>query len=199
MNNKQTDSTFPWACSVNRWQTTTKCGTNKEAAKEAQPSVSLMFLPKFSRLMWSITVQTQANLESMFDLIEKKSTMSFTMTSSMRLSSNRSQVRTNQHACMISINLHIPTPTPLLIFDRRPFPRYKFLSLPQPSKMAPIILVQKTLSTRSPKLRLEFMFVKVTNSHLWKTSCNGNISSWNYHHSRSCKSGFSLICYEYFS
>ena len=72
MNNKQTDSTFPWACSVNRWQTTTKCGTNKEAANEAQPSVSLMFLPKFSRLMWSITVQTQANLESMFDLIEKK-------------------------------------------------------------------------------------------------------------------------------
>lgn len=74
------------------------------------------------------------------------------------------------------MNLHIPTPTPLLIFDRRPFPRYKFLSLPQPSKMAPIIFVQKTLSTRSPKLRLEFMFVKVTNSHLWKTSCNGNIS-----------------------
>ena len=72
MNNKQTDSTFPWACSVNRWQTTTKCGTNKEAANKAQPSVSLMFLPKFSRLMWSITVQTQANLESMFDLIEKK-------------------------------------------------------------------------------------------------------------------------------
>ena len=64
--------------------------------------------------------------------------------------------------------------------------------------MAPIILVQKTLSTRSPKLRLEFMFVKVTNSHLWKTSCNGNISSWNYHHSRSCKSGFSLICYVFF-
>ena len=72
MNNKQTDSTFPWACSVNKWQTTTKCGTNKEAANKAQPSVSLMFLPKFSRLMWSITVQTQANLESMFYLIEKK-------------------------------------------------------------------------------------------------------------------------------
>ena len=27
-------------------------------------------------------------------------------------------------------NLHFPTPTPLLIFDRRPPPRYKFLSLP---------------------------------------------------------------------
>ena len=54
-------------------------------------------------------------------------------------------------------NLHSPTPTPLLIFDCRLPPWYKFLSLPslpQPLKLKIVakIFVKKILSTRSPKL-----------------------------------------------
>ena len=56
-------------------------------------------------------------------------------------------------------NLHFPSPTPLLIFDRRLSPRYKFPSLPSllmplKSKRAAIIFIKKVPSTRSPKLRL---------------------------------------------
>ena len=52
-----------------------------------------------------------------------------------------------------------PYPHPLLIFDRRPPPRYKLISLlslklPLKLKMTAIIFVMKLLSTRSPKLRL---------------------------------------------
>ena len=59
-------------------------------------------------------------------------------------------------------NLHSSTSTLLLlIFDRRPPPQYKFLSLPSlplplKSKMAAIVFVQKIPSTRSPKLSLFF-------------------------------------------
>ena len=35
---------------INRSQMTSKCGKNKKAAHEAQPSVSLMFLPHFDVL-----------------------------------------------------------------------------------------------------------------------------------------------------
>ena len=76
----------------------------------------------------------------------------------------RSSVRRRTEYGKITItsgrrNLHSHTLTPLLIFDRRPPPWYKFfslLSLPPPlkSKMAVIIFVRKLLSTRSPKSRL---------------------------------------------
>ena len=53
----------------------------------------------------------------------------------------------------------LPHLTPLLIFDGRPPPHYKFLSLPclslpSKSKMAANIFVKSILSTRSPKLCL---------------------------------------------
>ena len=56
-------------------------------------------------------------------------------------------------------NLHFPSPTPLLIFDRWLPPHYKFPSLPSllmplKSKRAAIIFIKKVPSTRSPKLRL---------------------------------------------
>ena len=56
-------------------------------------------------------------------------------------------------------NLLFPTPNPLLIFDRRPLPWYKFLSLPSlqlllKSKMAAIMFVKEILSSHSPKSRL---------------------------------------------
>ena len=52
-----------------------------------------------------------------------------------------------------------PIPNPPLVFDRPPPPWKKFLSLPSlplllTSKMAAIIIAEKILSTRSPKLRL---------------------------------------------
>ena len=53
-------------------------------------------------------------------------------------------------------NLHFPSPTPLLIFDRRLSPRYKFSSLPSllmplKSKRAAIIFIKKVPGTRSKK------------------------------------------------
>ena len=54
--------------------------------------------------------------------------------------------------------LYFPALTPLLTFDLRTPPWYKFISLPSlplslKLKMAAIIFVMKLLSTRSPKLR----------------------------------------------
>ena len=76
----------------------------------------------------------------------------------------RNSVRGRTKFCKITMtsgrrNLHLPTPNPLLIFDRRPPPWYKFLSLPSlqlplKSKMAAIIFVKEILSSRSPKSRL---------------------------------------------
>ena len=53
-------------------------------------------------------------------------------------------------------NLHFPSPTPLLIFDRWLPPRYKFPSLPSllmplKSKRAAIIFIKKVPGTRSKK------------------------------------------------
>ena len=75
----------------------------------------------------------------------------------------RNSVRGRTEFCVITMtsgrhNLHFPTPNPLLNFDRRPPPWYKFLSLPNrqlplKSKMAAMILVKEILGSRSPKLR----------------------------------------------
>ena len=59
-----------------------------------------------------------------------------------------------------------PYPHPLLIFDRRPPPRYKLISLPSLKlplklKMTAIIFVMKLLSTRSPKLRLLYRLTHI--------------------------------------
>ena len=74
--------------------------------------------------------------------------------------------RTQRKTSKETSNLHSPTPTPLLIFDRRPPPWFRFffshsLPLPLKSKMAAIVFVEKKklvskkiLSTRSPILRL---------------------------------------------
>ena len=76
----------------NRSQMTSKCGKNKKVAHEAQPSVSLMFLPHFDVLCdlllnrrtatWSLLVLYNKE----FKCTEEKVLM---MTSSIRLSSNR--------------------------------------------------------------------------------------------------------------
>ena len=72
---------------------TSKCGKNKKVAHEAQPSVSLMFLPHFDVLCdlllnrrtatWNLFVLYNKELK----YTEKKVLM---MTSSIRLSFNRS-------------------------------------------------------------------------------------------------------------
>ena len=76
----------------------------------------------------------------------------------------RNSVRGRTEFCKMIMNssrrnLYSPTFTFLLIFDRRPPPWKKFLSLsslplPLKSRMVAIIFVKKILSTRSPKLRL---------------------------------------------
>ena len=77
----------------NRSQMTSKCGKNKKVVHEAQPSVSLMFLPHFDVLCdlllnrrtatWNLFVLYNKELK----YTEKKVLM---MTSSIRLSFNRS-------------------------------------------------------------------------------------------------------------
>ena len=67
-------------------------------------------------------------------------------------------------------NLHFPSPTPLLIFDRWLPPRYKFPSLhsllmPLKSKRAAIIFIKKVPSTRSPKLRQLCMLSNMKKSY----------------------------------
>ena len=67
-----------------RSQMTSKCGKNKKVAHEAQPSVSLMFLPHFDLLLnrcmetWNLSV-----------LYNKQLTKVLMMMSSMCLSSDR--------------------------------------------------------------------------------------------------------------
>ena len=48
----------------NRSQMTSKCGKNKKVAHEAQPSVSLMFLPHFDVFCDLLLNQTHGNMES---------------------------------------------------------------------------------------------------------------------------------------
>ena len=73
----------------NRSQMTSKCGKNKKVAHEAQPSVSLMFLPHFDILCDLLLNRRTANW-NLFVLYHKKLKKVLVMTSSIRLSSYRS-------------------------------------------------------------------------------------------------------------
>ena len=86
-----------------RLQMTSKDGENKEVAHEVQPNVSLMFLPHFDVLCWSFTVQTHGNMKSFWFFYDKKSEMFLRVTPSMRLSLNRSWVRTNENVSIIQL------------------------------------------------------------------------------------------------
>ena len=50
----------------NRSQMTSKCGKSKNVAHEAQPSVSLMFLPHFDVFCDLLLNQTRGNMEPIF-------------------------------------------------------------------------------------------------------------------------------------
>ena len=87
----------------NRSQMMSKCGKNKKVAHKAQPSVSLMFLPHFDVLCDLLLNRRTAtwNLFVLYNKELKKKVLM--MTSSICLSSNRSQVRTNQNACITEL------------------------------------------------------------------------------------------------
>ena len=80
---------------INRSQMTSKCGKNKKAAHEAQPSVSLMFLPHFD-VLCDLLLNRRTATWNLFVLYNKKIKIYggkkkvLMMTSSIRLSSNRS-------------------------------------------------------------------------------------------------------------
>ena len=86
----------------NRSQMTSKCGKNKKMAHKAQPSVSLMFLAHFD-IICDLLQNRHMATWNLFVLNNKELKKVLTMTSSMRLSSNRSQVRTNQNACITEL------------------------------------------------------------------------------------------------
>ena len=73
----------------NRSQMMSKCGKNKKVAHEAQPSVSLMFLPHFD-VLCDLLLNRRMATWNLFVLYNKEFKKVLTMTSSMRLSSNRS-------------------------------------------------------------------------------------------------------------
>ena len=73
----------------NRSKMTSKCGTNKKVAHEAQPSVSLMFLLHFDVLCDPLLNRRKATW-NLFVLYNKEFKKVLMMTSSTRLSSNRS-------------------------------------------------------------------------------------------------------------
>ena len=75
----------------NRSQMMSKCGTckNKKVAHEAQPSVSLMFLPHFDVLCDLLLNRCTATW-NLFVLYKKELKKVSMMTSSICLSSNRS-------------------------------------------------------------------------------------------------------------
>ena len=75
-------------------QMTSRFCENKKVAHEAQTSVTT-----FWRL-WSISGKTLGNME-LICFIQSRGKNVLLMTSSMRLSSNRSRVKTNQNACVI--------------------------------------------------------------------------------------------------
>ena len=86
----------------NRSQMMSKCGKNKKVAHKAQPSVSLMFLPHFDVLCDLLLNRCTATW-NLFVLYNKDLKKVLMMTSSMRLSSNRSSVRTNQNVCITEL------------------------------------------------------------------------------------------------
>ena len=73
----------------NRSQMTSKCGKNKKVAHEVQLSVSLMFLPHFDVLCDLLLNRCTATW-NLFVLYNKEFKKVLMMTSSIRLSSNRS-------------------------------------------------------------------------------------------------------------
>ena len=73
----------------NRSQMISKCGKNKKVAYEAQPSVSLMFLPHFDVLS-DLLLNRRTTTWNLFVLYNRELKKVLMMTSSMRLSSNRS-------------------------------------------------------------------------------------------------------------
>ena len=73
----------------NRSQMTSKCGKNKKVAHEAQPSVSLMFLPHFD-VLCDLLLNRRTATWNLFVLYNKQFKKVLMMTSSIYLSSNRS-------------------------------------------------------------------------------------------------------------
>ena len=73
----------------NRSQMMSKCSKNKKVAHEAQPSVSLMFLPHFDILCDLLLNRSMATW-NLFVLYNKELKNFLMMTSSIRLFSNRS-------------------------------------------------------------------------------------------------------------
>ena len=73
----------------NRSQMTSKCDKNEKVAYEAQPSVSLMFLPHFDVLR-DLLLNRHTTTWNLFVLYNRELKKVLMMTSSMCLSSNRS-------------------------------------------------------------------------------------------------------------
>ena len=89
-------------------------------------------------------------------------------------------------------NIHAPTPTPLLIFDRSP-PPLPSLPLPLKSKMAAIISVKKMQSNRSTKLRL---LCRLGTRKHWVVVQSFNIN-WDEYSSFSGQPCESLACHNF--
>ena len=73
----------------NRSQMTSKCGKNKKVAHEAQPSVSLMFLPHFD-VLCNLLLNRRTATWNLFVLYNKELKKVLMMMSFICLSSNRS-------------------------------------------------------------------------------------------------------------
>ena len=73
----------------NRSQMTSNCGKNKKVANEAQPSVSLIFLPHFD-VLCDLLLNRRTATWNLFVLYNKQFKKVLMMTSSIYLSSNRS-------------------------------------------------------------------------------------------------------------
>ena len=79
-----------------------KCGKNKKVAHEAQLSVSLMFLPHFD-VLCDLFLNRCTATWNLFVVCNKELKKVLMMMSSIRLSSDRSKVRTNQNACITEL------------------------------------------------------------------------------------------------
>ena len=73
----------------NRSQMTSKCGKKKKVAHEAQPSVSLMFLPHFD-VLCDLLMNRRTATWNLFVLDNEELKKVLMMKSSIRLSFNRS-------------------------------------------------------------------------------------------------------------
>ena len=86
----------------NTSQMMSKCGQNKKVVRKVQLSVSLMFLPHFD-VHCDLLLNRRTATQNLFVLYNKELENFLMMMSSIRLSSNRSQVRTNQNACITEL------------------------------------------------------------------------------------------------